>query len=202
MIKKTVATGFIFAIGTTLFAAEISTKVQIKKPFKTLVLKADTDSRYNKNTASYHHYGIGIQKKLQNNWSYSLNFRKTFRNKQTQWEIEDRPFIQVQKKGYFNKIKWRIRNRFDYRIQDNHSSRYRLQLKSRTKKPILGTHPFISNEFFYNFNKSSYNKNWFAIGVTFKKYEFGTPSLYYKIVSSYKNDSWTNNYVMTLKLSL
>ena len=120
------------------------------------------------------------------------------------WEIEERPYVQIQKSFQTTPIKWTWRNRFEYRIRERKkTTRYRLHLKAESKSKFFSLQPFISNEFFYDLDKQLYNKNWLAIGVKLPKLSFGRPTVYYKNVIDYKDDAWTSpEHVIVFKLSI
>ena len=62
-------------------------------------------------------------------------------------------------------------------------NRFRITAKSNIR--FKSIKPYIGNEFFYDFEKKSYNKNWLMVGIDLQKKRYGVPSIYYKYVTDF-----------------
>ena len=79
-------------------------------------------------------------------------------------------------------------------------NRFRITAKSNIR--FKSIKPYIGNEFFYDFEKKSYNKNWVMVGIDLQENRYGVPSIYYKYVTDFEDNKWVPSYSLVFKITL
>ena len=138
-----------------------SEKIVIKKTLLGLNLSGAIDYRTNKNELFYRHYDFGLTFPLAKTWSAAIQYRNTYVQKDGEWVLEKRPHAQIQKTINTDLIKWTIKSRQEYRIRDGRDDalRNRIKIKGKSNKTFYKLKPYFGNEFYYDMEKNSYNKN-------------------------------------------
>ena len=176
-------------------------KIILRKSFDKFTILGDVDYR-NKDKDDkdlYHrHYDLGFRVMLANNWSGALKYRNIYRKSEGEWNLfEQRPQLQITNIVDYSLIKIKTRIREEYRIRNGDDFfRTRLRLDVKSKKSFLNLKPFINNEFFYDHEKSRYNRNRFEIGVALHKIKSHfTPEIAYRINKKYDQEKhkWQEN---------
>jgi hypothetical protein len=185
-----------------IFADGLNTKLQFDKEYNNLEYSATIDYRYEDSDLNTRIYDFGIKKSLKNNWSTELHYRAFYKYSDEEWKLEKRPHFNIKKTFKLETLKISIRNRIEYRIKGlDKTFRDRLRVSIGSNKEFLKIKPFISNEFFYDFEDSRYNKNWFSIGFQVAKSKYGKPSIYYKYVTDINDDNSTeSSYAIVIKM--
>ena len=103
-----------------------------------------------------------------------------------------RPHAQIQKTIDTNHLKWTIKSRQEYRVRSGRDDamRNRIRVKGKSNKTFYNLKPYFGNEFFYDMEKNSYNKNRFTFGLDFPKGKLGVPTIYYKYDVSLSDEKW------------
>ena len=160
----------------------------------------DLDLRHNTERIHHLHYGLGASHPLWSQWTGTIAYRHVHQYRNNQWTTEHRPYLQAKQTIAMSWITWTLRHRFEYRIRDDHTTRYRFQLAVRA--PMGNFTPFIRNEWFHRFHDGTIHKNWLSIGTKCPRTAWGTPSLYYTYVTTQKNNDWIPAHTMVLKWAL
>tara|TARA_Y100001960_G_C14653491_1_gene817130 strand:- start:70 stop:690 length:621 start_codon:yes stop_codon:yes gene_type:complete len=182
-----------------------SEKVAIKRKTFGLNILGEIDYRTNKTGSFYRHYDFGISFPIANTWSVAIQYRNIFTKKDGEWILEKRPHAQIQKTIDTDPIKWSIKSRQEYRIRNGRDDalRNRFRIKGKSNKSFFNAKPHFGNEFFYDMEKQSYNKNRFTFGFDFKKGKLGIPTIYYKYDISLSDDKWMPSFSgLTFQLTL
>jgi hypothetical protein len=128
-----------------------------------------------------------------------------FDDNANKWKLEKRPHISLKKSFNFKLVKILLIDRQEYRFKfdGNRSLRNRFKITLKSNKIFLSYFkPFIANEFFYDFDKNKYNKNWLFIGIDLPRIKFGKYGVYYKYVTNMDNyNNWTADYSIVLKVN-
>lgn len=131
-----------------------------------------------------------INKHLDVATQYRFNNTQKINNS---WIKEQRFELQPTVKWKLGGLKFSDRNRIAYRIIDGKEKwRYRNRIKFEKAIKIKNKEisPFISNEFFYDFNQNKYNQNRFSVGFS-KKISNNTGfDIYYMYRSDKKGEDW------------
>ena len=169
-----------------------SEKIVIKKTLLGLNLSGETDYRTNKTGLFYRHYDFGITFPLAKTWSAAIQYRNIYVQKDGEWVLEKRPHAQIQKTIDTNHLKWTIKSRQEYRVRSGRDDamRNRIRVKGKSNKTFYNLKPYFGNEFFYDMEKNSYNKNRFTFGLDFPKGKLGVPTIYYKYDVSLSDEKW------------
>jgi len=187
-------------------------KISISRNVKEVVLSAETDYRHDGDDIFHRHYDVGANVSLPffgEGWSVRINFRSVYKKSdEGNWELEKRPHGQIQKifktsaTKWFPEIKWGIRTRQEGRFKENdtHVTRNRSRIKIKSGRKFLKVKPFISNEFFYDFDKGEYNKNRLNVGVDLPEINKIASSIYYKLTADLDDDEWVNTSSLVLKI--
>ncbi|VAW14042.1 hypothetical protein MNBD_BACTEROID05-1178, partial [hydrothermal vent metagenome] len=114
----------------------------------------------------------GLSFKMNNHLTVAAQYRFNNTQKSTgNWIKEHRAEIQPTVKWEMAGFKFSDRNRIAYRIVDgNEKWRYRNRIKFGKTFTIKNKEfaPFVSNEFFYDFDQNKYNQNRSAVGFSKK----------------------------------
>ncbi len=187
-------------------------KISIKGKVKEATLSAGTDYRHDGTDIFHRHYDVGAGFSLPffgEGWSVRVNYRSVYKKSdEGNWELEKRPHGQIQKIfktsaiKWLPEIKWGIRTRQEGRFKENgtHVTRNRSRIKIKSGRKFLKVKPFISNEFFYDFDKGEYNKNRVNVGVDLPEINKTTSSIYYKLTADLDDDEWVNTSSVVLKI--
>tara|TARA_B100001250_G_C19655078_1_gene724465 strand:- start:91 stop:711 length:621 start_codon:yes stop_codon:yes gene_type:complete len=182
-----------------------SEKIAIKRKTFGLNLFGEIDYRTNKTGLFYRHHDFGITFPVSKTWSVAIQYRNIFTQKDGGWVLEKRPHAQIQKTINTQPVKWSIKSRQEYRIRDgrNDAMRNRFRIKGKSNKSFFYANPHFGNEFFYDMEKKSYNKNRFTFGFDFPKGKLGIPTIYYKYDISLSDDKWVSSFSgLTFQLTL
>ena len=173
-----------------------SEKIVIKKTILGLNLSGETDYRTDKTGLFYRHYDFGLTFPLAKTWSAAIQYRNIYVQKDGEWVLEKRPHAQIQKTINTDLIKWTIKSRQEYRIRDGRDDalRNRIRIKGKSNKTFYKLKPYFGNEFFYDMEKNSYNKNRVTFGFDFPKGKLGTPTIYYKYDTSLTDEKWSPSF--------
>tara|TARA_B100000902_G_scaffold208724_1_gene198678 strand:+ start:592 stop:1245 length:654 start_codon:yes stop_codon:yes gene_type:complete len=173
-----------------------SEKIVIKKKPFGLNLSGEIDYRTNKTGLFYRHYDAGISFAFAESWSLAVQYRNIYVQKNGQWILEKRPHAQIQKTINTDAIKWTIKSRQEYRIRDGKDDalRNRFRVKGKSNKRFFSLKPFFGNEFFYDMEKNSYNKNRFSFGFDLPAISIGVPTIFYKYDQALSDNKWVNSF--------
>ena len=202
VIKKYFIILITLLISHNIFADGLNTKLQFDKEYNNFEYSATIDYRYEDSDLNTRIYDFGIEKSLKNNWSTALHYRAFYKYSDEEWKLEKRPHFNIKKTFKLETLKISIRNRIEYRIKGlDKTFRDRLRVFIGSNREFLKIKPFISNEFFYDFEDNRYNKNWFSFGFQAAKSKYGKPSIYYKYVTDINDDNSTeSSYAIVLKM--
>ncbi|PCH82977.1 MAG: hypothetical protein COB89_03920 [Piscirickettsiaceae bacterium] len=188
-------------------------KINIKRSFHGVSLRGEIDYRQKEGNLFSRHYDAGIRLPIPTfgeGWSFGAHYRAIYTPAaRTGWDLEKRPYIQLQKAfttkqtAWLPNIKWAIRTRQESRFRQNkdNSRRNRVRIYLKYLKPLWGGSPFLANEYYYDFRKDKLTKARLDIGLEFSKIAGIKPSLYYKYTRTYKNRHWAPYSALVLKLS-
>lgn len=150
----------------------------------------------------YTHIEIHIDWKIKKWISLCTNYRHIFTKKDNGWELEYRPnmdLVFIQSLENFNLSN---RSRIELRIKNKDASfRYRNKTSCKLSKiTLLHIHPYIAEEFFYDFQVNKINKNRIYAGIEFPLgHKFGAIASY--ILESNKREiNWQDTNIVKLDL--
>jgi hypothetical protein len=140
----------------------------------------------------YQHYDSGVYYKIADDFSLGANYRLIYKRSRNggddNWGLEQRPYLQLQQRNNLNDfVGLNLRYRHEYRIREDHDDimRGRLRLQLKADQSNNRFRPFISNEFFYDYDIGDYNRNIFSIGTDLPELAgFLTPSIALRVVAS------------------
>jgi hypothetical protein len=170
-------------------------KVSIKRDVKEITLIAGIDYRHDGSQLFRRHYDAGAKFPLSflgDGWSFAAHYRNVYtKSDDGTWDLEKRPYGQLQKTfrtsatEWFPDLKWGIRTRQEFRFKENRedTTRNRSRIEIKSGKAYLKVKPFISNEFFFDFDEGKYNKNRTILGIGLPKFKGATSSIYFKFVT-------------------
>jgi len=202
-----------FIISSPVLATGKELKVTAKYAVSDVWLRGEVDYRQHEGYLFKRHYDVGLRVPLAGfgkGWLFGLHYRLAYKKSaQQRWELEKRPYIQLQKtfnsvsSAWLPELKWWLRTRHEFRRHENkdNSQRNRIKFKARLKESIFHLRPFVSNEYYYDFNKHELTKVRFDLGVELPKTLAGKPSLYYKHTSTHKGNKWEPYSGLVLKLA-
>lgn len=174
MFRIILAQIIILLFFSKVIAAEQAAKVIIRKDNHHHILSFEADYRYDEGSNKYKHYDVGIKFPITETIKCSLNYRQIyqFNSDNNKWQIEKRPHISLQKNLKHNLVITELRSRQEFRFKrdDTYANRNRIRLMFKANKEILKLKPFFSNEWFYDFDKEQYNKNWLVLGLNFPSF--------------------------------
>ena len=189
---------------TFLFSQKLpnhSEKILIKKN----TFSIDFDWRSNESGFYYQHYDLAKSFKLNNNWSTAFNFRLIGRVEDGNliWN-ERRPHVSLQKRLNKKNIRWTLRTRQELRLRDDKDpvTRNRFRIFAKSNKLLGKFRPYLGNEFFFDFEKKSYNKNWLVFGFDLTESSQYAPTIYYKLISDLVDGKWTSTYTLIFKVTI
>ena len=188
------------------YAIQHNEKFAIKEDFDRITLSAEADYRFDNSSLFRQHYDIGTRipiTLLGDDGSIAFHYRSVYKNSDDEgWELEKRPYIQLQKIFKTDEFKLGLRTRQEYRIRNsgNHTARNRSRVKIQSKQKFFNTKPFISNEFFYDFDKNKYNKNRIDVGMNFSLDDDIKSSIYYKLILDKEENNWQPTSSIVFKL--
>jgi len=188
-------------------------KLNIQHSINSVTLRGEVDFRQEGGRLFRKHYDAGIRlpvSLLGDGWSFGMHYRAVYSPaKNGGWNLEKRPYAQLQKtfktneNSWLPSSKWAIRTRQESRFRQNkdNSRRNRVRLYAKSLTPLWGALPFIANEYFYDFRKDEVTKVRFDVGFEFPKIAGMKPSLYYKHTNTYKKRDWIPYSAVVLRLS-
>ena len=149
-------------------------------------LSAELSIKSENHKISYKSYDLAIgNRKLFNNdsWSGEIHYR-TIYNKLVEgdWEIENRPYLQITKSIKFDSIDLRFRSRQEFRFKRNEGSKTynRLRILSSFVDNPDNLSTFIGNEFYYSFNDRKLVFNKFITGINISMSSNNDLRIYYE----------------------
>ena len=181
-----------------------SQKLVIRKSPFGLNISSEIDFRTNEEGLHHRHFDFGLRFPIGKTWLTSVQYRSVYRKNENEWSLEKRPLAQIQKTINSDKIKWSIKSRQELRIRDgrDNSMRNRFRITAKSNIRFKSIKPYIGNEFFYDFEKKSYNKNWLMVGIDLQENRYGVPSIYYKYVTDFEDNKWVPSYSLVFKITL
>jgi len=201
-----------FIFSPSVLAAGEEFKLSVKQATNKVWLRGEVDYRQEGGHLFRRHYDVGLRGRLTSlgdGWSLGLHYRLVYKQVANRgWGLEKRPYIQIQKafdtpeSAWLPELKWSLRTRHEFRFRQykEDSQRNRVKLKVKMKQGTYSIRPFISNEYYYDFNKNDLTKVRFDLGVELPRIMGGKPSLYYKHTSTYKKNKWQPYSGLVLKL--
>ena len=131
-----------------------------------------------------------------------LHYRKIYTYKPGEWELENRPYIQLEKKfRNDHDMVWTLRTRHELRHRNNKSTqRNRLRVKVRLPYTVFNAKPYISNEYYYDVTEHQLSQARIDIGLTFPQFKRMTPTLSYKVTAKQK-DKWETSSAFVLGIA-
>ena len=121
------------------------------------------------------------------------------------WEYESKPEVRAIFGWAAGKIKFKDRNRLEYKISEG-SSKYRYRNRLKASFPLISENTGITcslyNEFFYDFSANDYNQN--RAGFNFSR-EFSKHLelvLGYMSISEKSGGNWSSINVLTTEIAV
>lgn len=137
-------------------------------------VSGDFQMRTNDNAARLNQYFLdfGVKYKVNKHFSAGLNWRPRMKNERTYYDFQNRLYLDLVGKLKFGDVAFYLRSRTQSTLipNDESSAFERVRLKAVFKLD-KGLKAFIQDEVFFNINNrvnSTYTKNRFGIGVTYK----------------------------------
>ena len=198
----------LLTISSTTIFSQINhqDKIVIKRPLGSSTLTFDFDGRVNETGFFHKHLDLGIHYPIIPTWTIGLKYRAQYRFKDNNWNLEQRPQLEILKAINNQKIKIQLRSRMDYRIRDgkNDEIRNRSRIQFKVPRPMtsLKITPFISEEFFFAPKTWNYYINWTAFGFDLPKTKIGKPTIFYKYVNVKIDGKWEPSYTFVFKLTI
>lgn len=160
-----------------------------------LALKIKVEPRYS-NDCSDHYYTsfqFGLDWKLEEWLVVSPYYEHVDNKKNGDWQVEERPFLDVTGKWKLYKLSFSDRNRLEYRIKENDEFfRYRNKLTVKLPKLTrLEIQPSVAEELFYDFGEDKLNKNRIYTGLEFPIVKTIGAGIYYIFENRKKDNDWT-----------
>jgi len=196
----------------TSIAAGQEIGIKYKHSIDKITIVTAVDFRQQNEHLFRKHFDLGLRSSipyLDKSWLVSAHYRYVYTPaNQGGWNLEERPYLQLQKKFaspailFIPTLNWKIRNRqeFRFRQQKNDSKRHRLKVTVKSKNSFLNSHPFVAKEYYYDFLKDEITKSSFELGFQFPKINNIKTKLYYKYTSTYKKGHWQPYSAVVLKL--
>lgn len=134
------------------------------------------------------------------------NYRHIYEKNKGKWFLENQPHLNATLKWKFDEWSLSNRSRFEYRNRQGREDFWRYRDKFTVKIPFKFTkfeiHPYVADEFFYDFDVERVNKNRFFGGFESKLTKNIKADIYYLWESNEKNRNWNDAYVLVTKLTL
>lgn len=158
------------------------------------------------------HYDIGIRFPLRymgRDSSLGIHYRSIFPEKNDSSDGEKRLYFQFQKKftlpvvsENFSTLRGKFRVRQEFRVRKNKKNAFRSRIRVNIKhhRKILGSTPFLANEYYFDLNKNKVSKVRLDVGVELFKLNDVKANLYYKLMLNNKNEKWLSSQAFVLKL--
>ncbi len=206
---------FIFLAGTYAYAGSSdfqyrninSVTWKVSKDWKLSL----TEEVYFKDDASdfyYEHTELGILYSGFFKWlDVSLNFRHALtESPSNKWKKEEQPGFHATFKFKIKDYDFSDRNRFEYRIREDSDDFWRYRNMVTMRFPLKLTRyniqPYLSDEFFVDFDKEELNENRAYAGLSFKLSKNWGADLYYLWRRVKSGDKWTTNNILGTRLKL
>jgi len=155
----------------------------------------------------YHHTDLGFTYSGLAEWlDLGFNYRQVFEDRNGSWESENRPHFNLTVKGNAFGYSWSDLSRFEYRNRESAEDFWCYRNKFTLKMPCKFTkfqiQPYVADEWFYDFNVESLNRNRLYTGITFKLMGNVGADIFYMWQSSKTNDDWDDTNVLGTKLTV
>jgi hypothetical protein len=141
-----------------------------------------------------HNYSPGIVYTPNTHVDYLIGYKYELSKGASRWGEEHRLEQMLTLKGSWHGFTGSLGTRFEYRSIDG-DERWRWREKAKISRQVkLGNitfTPYISEEFFYDFEVDAYNQNRAVIGVTKRVSSSVTLDLYYMYTASLKSAGWS-----------
>ncbi|MBN1552139.1 DUF2490 domain-containing protein [bacterium] len=151
---------------------------------------------------AYQHTEIQTTWAIMKFFDLGLNYRHIYTLSGESWAEENRPMIDGTLKFKSKSFGVSDRNRFEYRVRKDKDEawRYRNKITLSCVRLIEKNRiePYIANEFYYDFDADSFNKNRIYAGAKIQLSKAVQGDLYYLLESTEKNDVWTDVHVLGL----
>ncbi len=150
-----------------------------------------------------HNYAPGFVYKFQRHFDFELNYKFEREKGKRQWRNEHRIEMIPIIKWQWSELKFKLRNRLEYRNIDGDES-WRLREKIKVNRAVgfdgFYVTPYVSEEIFYDFKIGDFNQNRVSIGLS--KYiisDLGI-SIYYMLKSNKRERRWSHANVVGTKV--
>ena len=178
--------------------------IDIKRKVMGIKMSGQIDHRTTEEKGwHYRHYDIGGSFPIAESWTAAIQYRSVYTLKDGNWVLEKRPHAQIQKTINTKAVKWAIKSRQEYRMKDGKDPglRNRVRVMAKSNSSWKNLKPYIGNEFFYDMDINKYNKNRLLIGFDLTQFQFGTPSIAFRHISTLADEKWKTTYTMIFKIT-
>tara|TARA_Y100000817_G_C16721486_1_gene483821 strand:+ start:218 stop:790 length:573 start_codon:yes stop_codon:yes gene_type:complete len=178
--------------------------IDIKRKVMGIKMSGQIDHRTTEEKGwHYRHYDIGGSFPIAESWTAAIQYRSVYTLKDGNWVLEKRPHAQIQKTINTKAVKWAIKSRQEYRMKDGKDPglRNRVRIMAKSNSSWKNLKPYIGNEFFYDMDINKYNKNRILIGFDLTQFEFGTPSIAFRHITTLADEKWKTTYTMIFKIT-
>lgn len=155
----------------------------------------------------YNHTDLGFNYSGFATWlELGLNYRHINEDKNSDWQVENRPHINATLKCSIYDIVFSSRARLEYRNREDAENYWRYRNKFNIKLPLkltaLKIQPYIADEIFYDFDVETLNRNRLYGGFSFKIVKNLKGEVYYLWETTEKSDKWNDAHVLGTKIKL
>jgi len=131
----------------------------------------------------YEHTDLGLIYKANEGLKFSIHYRHIYKIKDDVWEKEKRPHLNAILSWRLADFEFSDRNRIERRLLSNTKDIWRYRNKLTVKYPIAWKgktiSPFLSDEFFFDFDQSTFHYQRISAGIAFVFTEKLTADIYY-----------------------
>ncbi|MFH0877741.1 MAG: DUF2490 domain-containing protein [Candidatus Omnitrophota bacterium] len=155
----------------------------------------------------YQHTDLGVVYSGLAKWlDLGLNYRHVLSESKSNWNREERPHMNATVKWKWLDSAFSNRSRFEYRIKEDADDFWRYRNNTTVRLPWKWTRrqiqPFLSDEFFVDFDKKELNENRLSGGVSLRISEHVSAEVYYTWRRLKSSDVWVTHNIIGTRLKL
>jgi hypothetical protein len=154
----------------------------------------------------YHHTDGGLNYKLTDLFSVSLNYRQIFEKTKEEWKEENRPHINGTIKWKWQDFALEDRNRFEYRIRAGKENvwryRNRFAITFPVKRAKFDIKPYLADEVFLDLDEGEFSRNRLYAGIEAKLMKHLGADIFYLWQTSKKDKDWIDFNIVGVKLKV